>query len=681
MTKATRNSRNSLLAKSPLVIPDVSGMTCKEAAHAYLDAGFWPIPWRGAKVPAYPKGWSYETVKRETHARINKWRDDWQVGLITSPRSGILALDIDDKEKFNAWNMPWVGGAESETGREDGYHIVYDGRELEEWPVQGNIPGGQIKTNGFIAVEPSRHPNGNYYRWAELACIVYPVGKLGPFLAEYRNRPKSKANGTAPDPEGLWKAVLEAEDGEQRGAMFTWAADAHKRGLEDDEIVSLLWLAVREKELRSWNPRDPWTPEGIRRYAIPPDGWSHSPNGQVTDAEAQLYADVRMLQPVNGKLVVVRDIHEQRVASRVEDILVYNEARARVNARNRAPVPEPDSLDSFLDEEDESEPFRIDGLSLADSHTLVVGPFKAGKTTLRNNLVRSLADGDDFLGNEAFSISGNVGIIDLEMSKRQSRRELARQKIIHSGRIRVWHLRGQEHSFRLLDRQCRAEWADLIRSAGLGHLMLDCLAPALEANGLTESNEDIQKFLSAWGDLLRESGVTEDTVFHHMGHIGERGRGGSALRGWCDVEWKINRPNQTNGGREIDDPSGPRYFRAYGRGDVDVAEFRIGFDSSTHRLSWEDGNRYQDAMDELRDPVLKWVTENPGCTVTNAKENVSGDNTLIGRILARLAESRLICIHKKGHGSYHYSVAECPDKSAHEVQRVKTGASASAKKR
>jgi len=211
--------------------------------------------------------------------------------------------------------------------------------------------------------------------------------------------------------------------------------------------------------------------------------------------------------------------------------------------------------------------------------------------------------------------------------------------------------------------------------------MLDCLAPALEANGLTESNEDIQKFLSAWGDLLRESGVTEDTVFHHMGHIGERGRGGSALRGWCDVEWKINRPNQTNGGREIDDPSGPRYFRAYGRGDVDVAEFRIGFDSSTHRLSWEDGNRYQDAMDELRDPVLKWVTENPGCTVTNVKENVSGDNTLIGRILARLAESRLICIHKKGHGSYHYSVAECPDKSAHEVQRVKTGASASAKKR
>jgi len=493
MTKATRNSRNSLLAKSPLVIPDVSGMTCKEAAHAYLDAGFWPIPWRGAKVPAYPKGWSYETVKRETHARINKWRDDWQVGLITSPRSGILALDIDDKEKFNAWNMPWVGGAESETGREDGYHIVYDGRELEEWPVQGNIPGGQIKTNGFIAVEPSRHPNGNYYRWAELACIVYPVGKLGPFLAEYRNRPKSKANGTAPDPEGLWKAVLEAEDGEQRGAMFTWAADAHKRGLEDDEIVSLLWLAVREKELRSWNPRDPWTPEGIRRYAIPPDGWSHSPNGQVTDAEAQLYADVRMLQPVNGKL---RVCEEERKAFTVRPM-----------------------SDTF---EEVSEEIGPEGIVPISGVIHIIGESNVGKSPLCYWILL-----------ERVRAGQTTGIYESEMGAFRIQKKLRQLGASEEELDRILNFGdwGRRRDI-LPDAQ---ELLDEATSRGIKTFLFDSLVSMLSASGIEEnSSTRVREWHNEVAGVLALHGIAVLIIDHPGLGDGDRARGSSDKKPACD---------------------------------------------------------------------------------------------------------------------------------------------------
>jgi len=191
------SARNSKTAPI-LVIPDVSGMTCQEAAHTYLDAGLMPHPWKpskGTKISAYTAGTSKygfhftdESVI-ETHASIDAWRQDWRCGLAVCPVSGLIAADIDSLAEFEAWDfMEFPGTASAITGRNGGRHLLYDGRSLaaESWPKQGNIPGGQIKSNGFIGVEPSKHPNGRPYRWGRNNRNVVPIGMLGRALAEYR---------------------------------------------------------------------------------------------------------------------------------------------------------------------------------------------------------------------------------------------------------------------------------------------------------------------------------------------------------------------------------------------------------------------------------------------------------------------------------------------------------------
>src|SRR6267154_5794038 len=108
MASVPPNRTDSKLQR--FVVPEVSDLTSKEAAYAYLDAGFWPIPWRAArregkmdKIPCGEyglKGWDYDTVQRETRKSIARWKSSWQVGLITSPRSGLLACDVDYPDEF-----------------------------------------------------------------------------------------------------------------------------------------------------------------------------------------------------------------------------------------------------------------------------------------------------------------------------------------------------------------------------------------------------------------------------------------------------------------------------------------------------------------------------------------------------------------------------------------------------
>ena len=519
-----------------LVIPDVTGMTCKQAAHAYLDAGFWPIPWRaykGKKMPCYSKGWTYSTIARETHERIDRWRAGWRVGLITHPRSGILAADIDYPQKFSEWVPDPPETASSSTGRDGGYHLVYDGRELGEWPKQGDIPGGQIKTNGFIAAAPSLHPSKRRYRWSENR-VLEPAGDFGKMLAEHR---KPRSDGTSPaqaevEQAELWQAVLEAEDGHQRGSMFRWAVDAHARGLADDEMVSLLWLAVSEGKIQSYRPGDKWTSDGVRFATIPAE-WEGAVEARLGDKELDMLYDIRNLIQVKGRLRLGPDPDEVNKWFRRK--LAQNAADARISGQDRIPVPDGDSLETFLDEEDTEPDYRIEKLATANCNVITVAPDKAGKTTLRNNLIRSLADGDDFL--EFYTVTplpegARIGVIDLELDQKMSRRWLRKHGIENQDRVSVWHLKGRASAFQIMEPESRKEWAARFRQCNVKFAMLDCLGPALEANSLTESNEDMGSFLMAWEEMLREAECPESWISHHMGHTAERGRGGSRERGW-----------------------------------------------------------------------------------------------------------------------------------------------------
>jgi hypothetical protein len=227
----------------------------------------------------------------------------------------------------------------------------------------------------------------------------------------------------------------------------------------------------------------------------------------------------------------------------------------------------------------QSEPevrWRIEGWQPVESRVILSAQFKAGKTTARDNLVRSLVDGDPWLGAYRVEpITGKVAIFDTEMSRFQLRRWLRDQRVVNDDRVIVEPLRGRAGEFDILNRDIRAEWAERLREAGVTYLILDCLRPVLDALGLDEHKE-AGKFLQAFDTLLAKAQIPDSLIVHHMGHAGERSRGDSRFRDWPDVEWRIVRQNE--------DPASPRYLTAYGR-DVDVPKTVLTYDDATRRLT------------------------------------------------------------------------------------------------
>jgi hypothetical protein len=289
----------------PLVVPDVTGLSDSEAAHIYLDEGLMPHAWRvknGTKASAL-MGFRFHEF-RITHEDINYWLATWRCGLTTSKASGIIALDIDEPEKFQAWldklGIQFPKTAQSQTGRTGGYHLVFDARGLadEDWPVQGNIPGGQVKSNGFIAEEPSFHPNGKQYSWKSY--YIKPMGDdLLNAIREHRGsaRPRRVAPGR-PGREKylaeLRSAVLASGNSEQYPAIFDYVS-ALRDEMSDSAIKSYVFPGLLE-ELRNFKADDPWTMGGLEVTLN-----RRKPSYYVSAAENDLLNEMNERSPVARK--------------------------------------------------------------------------------------------------------------------------------------------------------------------------------------------------------------------------------------------------------------------------------------------------------------------------------------------------------------------------------------------
>jgi len=294
----------------------------------------------------------------------------------------------------------------------------------------------------------------------------------------------------------------------------------------------------------------------------------------------------------------------QRLADAIIAERIRRDARRHLDAEERGEIrmPEIATLRDWLAEPDEPVPYRIVGWQPKHARVIVTAPFKGSKTTLRDNYVRSLVDGDLWLGVAPVTpVTGRVAILDFEMSRHQMKAWLRDQGIRHTDRVIVVPLRGLAASFNILDPDIRRRWADWLRARDTESLILDCLRPILDALGLDE-HHDAGRFLVAFDALLAEAGIDDAQVIHHMGHTGERARGDSRLRDWPDVEWRIVRQDEN--------PASARFISAFGR-DVDVPESQLLFDPRTRRLTLAGGSRQDARAQETLDAVLALLDRTP----------------------------------------------------------------------
>jgi hypothetical protein len=326
-------------------------------------------------------------------------------------------------------------------------------------------------------------------------------------------------------------------------------------------------------------PRDPWWQDPDDAPPPPPDTWEpHRPTPDVAALKTKS--------------------HEQKVLERLAVFRVDRDAKRLLDAEERPPfvLPSLCTLRERLARERIDNRWRIEGWLPVDARVTLVAQFKAGKTTLVGNLLRSLLDGDPWLGSAAvLPIDGFAVLIDTEMAESQLDDWYRDQRIVHDNQVVPLALRGKLTSFNLLDATVRSAWADHLRTLGTKYLILDCLRPVMDALGLDEQH-DAGRLLVAFDLLLAEAGIREAAVVHHMGHGAERARGDSRLRDWPDVEWQLF--------RRSDDPSSARYIRAFGR-DVNVPESAVAFnDAFRHLTLTGGGSRRETAVEDALSALL-----------------------------------------------------------------------------
>lgn len=296
-------------------------------------------------------------------------------------------------------------------------------------------------------------------------------------------------------------------------------------------------------------------------------------------------------------VALLAEVHRQRLA---------REARRILDAEDRPPaaIPEALTLAQRLAQPHPPVTWRVDGWQPAGSRVMLAAQFKAGKTTLVGNLVRSLADGAPFLDQHRVDelATGTVAILDFEMSARQLDQWLADQNIANPEKVVVLPMRGSAGAFDILDPAVRARWVTLLRQHQVRYLVLDCLRPVLDALGLDEHRE-AGRFLVAFDTLLADAGIPDALVVHHMGHQAERSRGDSRIRDWPDVEWRLVRQDE--------DPASARYLSSYGR-DVDQPESALAFDPATRHLRLMAGSRKDAAARAALADALELITAQPG---------------------------------------------------------------------
>lgn len=319
---------------------------------------------------------------------------------------------------------------------------------------------------------------------------------------------------------------------------------------------------------------------------------------------------------------------------------IKDESKRAIASERRGPVTFPEilTLRELLAQPDEPTPWRIADCQPKESRVVLAAQFKAGKTTLAANLIRSLRDGDPFLGKYAITpVEGTIALLDFEMGRNQLKRWYREEQITDTGRVVVIPMRGQAASFNLADLQVRAAWVARLRALGVTYLIIDCLRPILDALGLDE-HHDVGAFLVPLDALLADAGIPDALIIHHMGHANERSRGDSRLRDWPDVEWRLMRKD--------DDPASARFFTAYGR-DVDVQEQELGYDAATRRLSVVGGSRREVKIDEALPAVLAFIGESqkePGRNdiLRGLKESGHAKNVLIAAIKLGIERGHIV---------------------------------------
>src|SRR5690606_35520953 len=152
-------------------IPDVTGLGLRDAAKAYITAGFsvFPLAER-SKNPA--PGFVWNEQAWSSPAQVDAWPGEVHGLGLPLALNGLVALDVDHPERLTVelHRLLLEAGAFQSTDAAEprrGHYVFEAGQEYSN--SLSRMPGlgwGEVRGTGYIVVAPTVHPReGGLYEW------------------------------------------------------------------------------------------------------------------------------------------------------------------------------------------------------------------------------------------------------------------------------------------------------------------------------------------------------------------------------------------------------------------------------------------------------------------------------------------------------------------------------------
>ena len=309
------------------------------------------------------------------------------------------------------------------------------------------------------------------------------------------------------------------------------------------------------------------------------------------------------------ELMLAAEIQQQRIRKLAREHLRDED--------NLAKFKLPDIFDNLtieLEQPDEEAKYLINEMFPTGGNITLTAEYKSGKTTLINNVVKSLVDDHPFLGKYGVNDhDGNVVIFNYEVEPRQYRQWMREVGIIDTDRVKLVHLRGLRMP--MTSDFVQEKVIDILKGFDAQTWIVDPLARAFVGSGDENSNSDMGTFLDTLDVIKYEAGVDNLIVAAHTGRASESGieraRGASRFDDWADVRWILTRNDE-----------GQRFLKAHGR-DVDMEQHVLSYDTHSRHLTVEKAiTRTDQTIENIMNQIVEIVQLNPGITTGDLKKKL-----------------------------------------------------------
>lgn len=423
--------------------------------------------------------------------------------------------------------------------------------------------------------------------------------------------------------------VDEAEGryGNRHGAVYQVASWLSKKGLTSDQIHSLManFPAGLDKE------------EDERGYSLHVDiarCLSANPTVEALEVVDDVFEIVEDDDPDDSLLVAarkkMRSMDVDRLARQMDAQRMFTPPPADVSYTwaQRCATPRPPVQ------------FAVDGIAAIGQNITITGQYKAGKTLLGLNLVRSLVEGDPFLGE--FKIGGTdggggggssrLGLWSLEMSMTDLDGYIDPLGISDDGGGRLAILSGRGYGINIMT-DVGKQWAiNWLKQMGCAQWVVDSHARMCRMAGVDENdNGQVLGLLHRLDEIKEAAGIGELWLLVHTGRAEaaegkERARGATVIDDWADARWVLTRESET------------RFLAVEGRSVKDMTATSLGHDKDTGRLTLGSRDKYGARIDGLVSVVSMVVGEQPGTLNMRALRRVVRERAE-GSAAAAIAEA------------------------------------------